>query len=79
MIKEALYKDIQLKTLSGEDAGYTLRPFKKNKKSVSCKIAKNGNFDPCVKPQAYKIDKDRILFVNYFKSVPLDDLELKYE
>jgi hypothetical protein len=79
LIKEPLYHDQELITLSGNPSGYTLRPYKINKKSVSCKIARDGNFDSAVRPKGYKINDGKILFVNYFKSVPLDSLEKIYE
>lgn len=79
MTKEPKYKDLELLDLSGEPSGYSLRVFKLNKKSASCKIAKDGNFDPCTKPQPIKLEDNVIKFVNYFRAVSVEVLEKKYE
>jgi hypothetical protein len=78
LIKEPLYKDQELNDLSNNPSGYTIRVYKLNKKSVSCKIAKGGNFEHGTKMQNVKILNDKLYFRNYFKSFPVSDLEAKY-
>lgn len=70
------YKNFNLKSTTGKHTEYVMSVYAVNKKSISCKIAKNGNFDPCTKKLNVKIQDGKILFVFNFESVDIKDLEL---
>lgn len=76
MIKYPKYKNFPLKTTTGKPTEYVMSVYNVNKKSISCKIAKNGNFDGDNKKLNVKIQDGKILFVFNFESVDIKELEL---
>ena len=76
MIKQPKYKNFNLKTTTGNPSEYVMSVYAVNKKSISCRIAKNGNFHPCNRNLNVKIQDGKILFIFNFESVDIKDLEL---
>jgi len=76
LIKKPKYKNVELKTTTGQPSEYVMSVYNVNKKSISCRIAKNGNFEHSNKKLNVKIYNGKISFVYNFESVDVKSLEL---